>query len=60
MLMVVTPKLANVPAMNEILPLKVEDFYPDCFVWTGPDDDVHGLCLQVWGKVNNEWKYYWL
>ena len=26
--------------------IRLKTFTPACFVWTGPDDDVHRLCLE--------------
>ena len=45
---------------DEILTLKVEDFFPSLFIRVAHDNSIKALALRIWGKTDHEYKYYWL
>ena len=45
---------------DEILTLKVEDFFPSLFNRVAHNNSIEALALRIWGKTDHEYKYYWL
>ena len=45
---------------DEILTLKVEDFFPSLFIRVAHDNSIEALALRIWGKTDHEYKNYCL